>query len=338
MKNTIARQLALIALKIGAIELNPNKPFLWASGTYNPIYNDNRMLLGDYQHRMLVTEGILEIIKEKGVEPDFICGTSLSGIAPAVSVSQRLNELSKNDVRKRNIGLLILNQDKIFEAFFKMFSGYEVNMITKEAVLSTAPWMIPLGVQIANTQEVSFSYLRPERKEHGKQKLIEGLIQKDYGMNIVCLDDDDSGEIQNVLNSEGLHLSTSDWFGRPPIQRWGKDEAWEEITNLSGQNIIIIEDLISTGGSALKEVRACRAAGANVLGVISIFTYGLDSAKKAFKEEDCPVYSVLDYNTLLQVARDEKMFTAEQLIVLDNWRLDQPNWGAKHGFLPVEKK
>ncbi|MED4987540.1 orotate phosphoribosyltransferase, partial [Geobacillus stearothermophilus] len=67
-----------------------------------------------------------------------------------------------------------------------------------------------------------------------------------------------------------------------------------------GQRVVIIEDLISTGGSSLAAVRALKEAGCEVLGVAAIFTYGLEKAKQAFAEENLPAYTLTDYNTLIE--------------------------------------
>lgn len=91
----IARELALAALKIGAIKIRPEDPFLWASGTYNPIYNDNRMLLWYPAYRRLVLTGFMEVVKhlhetDAGFAPTFIAGTSTAGIPPATLLAHHM--------------------------------------------------------------------------------------------------------------------------------------------------------------------------------------------------------------------------------------------------------
>ncbi|MFA7315184.1 MAG: hypothetical protein WC059_00055 [Candidatus Paceibacterota bacterium] len=65
----IANEIALAGLQIGAIKINFEEPFLWASGTYNPFYNDNRMFLKDPEHRKLIIEGFLVKLTSLGFEP-----------------------------------------------------------------------------------------------------------------------------------------------------------------------------------------------------------------------------------------------------------------------------
>ena len=80
-------QIAKASLEIKSIKLSPDDPFTWASGYRMPIYNDNRMLLGDYNHRMLVTNAFKDLIEAENISFDYIAGTSTAGIAPATSVA-----------------------------------------------------------------------------------------------------------------------------------------------------------------------------------------------------------------------------------------------------------
>ena len=71
-----SEEIAKISIETGAIQLNPETPFLWASGYRMPIYNDNRLLLGNSQHRQLIAEGFNDIITSKEIEVDVIAGTA----------------------------------------------------------------------------------------------------------------------------------------------------------------------------------------------------------------------------------------------------------------------
>lgn len=77
-------ELAKIALEIQAIKLQPENPFTWASGYRMPIYNDNRLLLGNYEHRKLVADGLVHLVKTNGLKCDVIAGVA-SGAVPAAT-------------------------------------------------------------------------------------------------------------------------------------------------------------------------------------------------------------------------------------------------------------
>ena len=85
-----SKELAGIALKIGAIKISPEHPFTWASGYKMPIYNDNRLLLGKAGYRPLVAEGFQAILKAERIEADVVAGTATAGIPPATTLANLL--------------------------------------------------------------------------------------------------------------------------------------------------------------------------------------------------------------------------------------------------------
>ena len=90
--------------------------------------------------------------------------------------------------------------------------------------------------------------------------------------------------------------------------------------------VIVVEDLISTGGSSIEVVNILREAGCNVLGVIAIFDYGFEKAKANFKSIDCKYASVSNYKTLISEAVDSGYITQEESETLANWNKDPENW------------
>ncbi|AMV10390.1 MULTISPECIES: orotate phosphoribosyltransferase [Geobacillus] len=95
-----------------------------------------------------------------------------------------------------------------------------------------------------------------------------------------------------------------------------------------GQRVVVIEDLISTGGSSLAAVRALKEAGCEVLGVAAIFTYGLEKAKQAFAAENLPAYTLTDYNTLIETAVRLGAVSEHDLATLRQWRENPEEWGS----------
>jgi len=93
-----------------------------------------------------------------------------------------------------------------------------------------------------------------------------------------------------------------------------------------GQSTVVIEDLISTGGSAMSVIDALQFIGANVLAVLSIFTYGFDKANEKFENLNIPVYTLTDYNTLIEVAVEEEFIKKEDLDLLNQWRQKPEKW------------
>lgn len=93
------------------------------------------------------------------------------------------------------------------------------------------------------------------------------------------------------------------------------------------QNVVIIEDLISTGGSSLKAVEAVRKAGGKVLGMVAVFSYGFPQALEAFKKADCELVTLSDYAHLITEAVQSGYVEEKELEVLSSWRTSPDTWG-----------
>lgn len=96
-----------------------------------------------------------------------------------------------------------------------------------------------------------------------------------------------------------------------------------------GQKVVVIEDLISTGGSALGAVEALRAAGASVEAVLAIFSYELDAAAERFAAADVPYHTLTGYRALLDEAEARGALTPEAFETLQNWRRDPEAWSRR---------
>ncbi|AIS60238.1 MULTISPECIES: orotate phosphoribosyltransferase [Listeria] len=94
-----------------------------------------------------------------------------------------------------------------------------------------------------------------------------------------------------------------------------------------GQKVVVIEDLISTGGSSLKAVEALEEAGAEVLGIAAIFTYGLDKGKKLLAESDAKLVTLTNYDELIEVALTKNYVSKEDMQTLKEWKQNPEAWG-----------
>lgn len=221
----VGRRIAEQGLKIGAIKLNPDDPFTWASGYRMPVYNDNRMFLFHPEARRTIARGLADIVAAEGIAPEIVAGTATAGI--------------------------------------------------------------PHGALLADLLDLPYIYIRDKPKAHGLKNRIEGL-------------DADS--------------------------------------DLGGQKVVVIEDLISTGGSSARAVEAVREANGVANWCLSIFSYGLDKAAEQFAALDppCEFASLLTFPVLLDVARTGGLLSESQIAVLDEWRQDPFGWGEAHGFPKVD--
>jgi orotate phosphoribosyltransferase len=93
-----------------------------------------------------------------------------------------------------------------------------------------------------------------------------------------------------------------------------------------GQQVVVVEDLISTGGSSLQAVHAIRAAGGEVSGLAALFTYGFDIADQAFADHTCQFITLSDYPSLIRFATEQHMIDAQSIAKLNEWRRDPAHW------------
>lgn len=209
---TIAENIARVALEIGAIKINAQQLFTWASGYKMPIYNDNRLLLGNAQNRALIAKGFQGLLNKSAVEAEVIAGTATAGI--------------------------------------------------------------PHATTLADLLQVPLIYVRSTAKSHGMGNKIEGVLKRN-------------------------------------------------------QQVLVIEDLISTGGSAVNAITAVREAGGIVDHCFSIFSYGFPESLEKFKSVSCEIHSILDFSELLKVAQSTQNISSNDIETLQSWQESPFKWENK---------
>lgn len=95
----------------------------------------------------------------------------------------------------------------------------------------------------------------------------------------------------------------------------------------AGQKVVVIEDLVSTGGSSLQAVEALRSAGCEVLGMMAIFTYGFPVAEDNFKKAECKLDTLSNYNSMVELALETGYIKEEDVENLKEWRKAPQDWG-----------
>jgi orotate phosphoribosyltransferase len=96
-----------------------------------------------------------------------------------------------------------------------------------------------------------------------------------------------------------------------------------------GQRVVVIEDLISTGGSSIKAIQSLREAGLDIKGLVAIFSYGFEIATKNFADAECPVLTLSDYDTLVDSALKTKYITEDDIVSLHKWREKPEVWNPQ---------
>lgn len=167
---------------------------------------------------------------------------------------------------------------------------------------------------------LSLSY--PEIRTSIKEGLVQAI--RDHYFNAEAIAGVATAGIpQGALVADALNLPFLYVRSKP------KDHGMENLIEGKvgkGQKVVVVEDLISTGGSSLKVVEALRKEGANVLGMVSIFNYGFDVAAQNFQTANVSLVSLSDFNHLITYALEQKYITQDQLTSLKAWRIDPAGW------------
>ncbi|MFL0163125.1 orotate phosphoribosyltransferase [Aquirufa salirivi] len=132
-----------------------------------------------------------------------------------------------------------------------------------------------------------------------------------------------AGIAQGALVADYLDLPFC--YVRPEPKKHGMGNQIEGHIE-KGQKVVLIEDLISTGGSSLKAAAALQEAGAEVLGMVAIFTYGFQIAEDNFKNHGIPCITLSNYDVLIDEAVKLNHVTETQLMTLQDWRINPSEW------------
>lgn len=166
------------------------------------------------------------------------------------------------------------------------------------------------------------TYFYPELRKI----IAKGFVQtiKQYYPNVEVIAGVATGAIAyGIMVAEEMNLPYV--YVRSEPKKHGLENLIEG-ENPKGKKVVVIEDLLSTGGSSLKVVQALRDAEANVLGLTAIFTYQFDAAINAFKEKQCDYHTLSNYETLIKTAIDMNYVEQHHLETLSEWRKSPGTW------------
>lgn len=177
-------------------------------------------------------------------------------------------------------------------------------------------WKSPIYCD--NRLSLSFPEIRSVIKEGLVQAIRENFATAEAIAGVAT-----AGIAQGALVADSMNLPFV--YVRPKPKDHGMENLIEGKV-VKNQKVVVVEDLVSTGGSSLKAVQALRDAGFEVMGMVSIFNYGFDIATRNFYEANTSLISLSDYNHLLMYAREHKYISEEEMILLKSWRVDPTNW------------
>lgn len=171
-----------------------------------------------------------------------------------------------------------------------------------------------------NRVTLSFPYIR----SYIKQQLAE-LVKTHYPEAEAIAGVATAGIAQGALVADLLEMPFL--YVRPEPKKHGMGNQIEGRL-LEGQKVVMIEDLISTGGSSLKAAEAVKAAGGEVLGMAAIFTYGFATADENFQKAGLPLFCLSNYNALVEAAAAQGYIPESAMGTLAEWRQSPHTWGV----------
>jgi orotate phosphoribosyltransferase len=194
-----------------------------------------------------------------------------------------------------------------------------IKLNIKKPFVWASGWKSPIYCD----NRITLSY--PVIRNFIRQEFVN-VINNDFGDIDLIAGVATGGIAHGVLVAQDLGLPFA--YVRSAAKDHGLANRIEGVVE-SGQSVVVIEDLVSTGGSSLNAVEALRKAGANVKGLISIFNYGFEIAEKRFEKANCPMYALSNYEFLIRQALEENYIREEDVLILKHWRKDPQHWNGK---------
>jgi orotate phosphoribosyltransferase len=214
---------------------------------------------------------------------------------------------------------MIFNKDTAEKTAELLLQINAIKLNPKNPFTWASGWKSPIYCdnRITLSFPVIRNYIRDEfskniEKQFGKPDVIAGVATGAIGIGIL------------VAESLGLPFV----YVRPEAKKHGRLNQVEGFLQ-KGQNVVVVEDLISTGNSSLLAVEALRQAGANVKGMVAIFTYGFQIADENFKKANVDLFTLSNYENLLTQAVAKKYIAEEEQKALEEWRVSPSTWGIE---------
>jgi orotate phosphoribosyltransferase len=211
---------------------------------------------------------------------------------------------------------MILNKDTAKKTAELLLQVKAIKLSPSEPFNWASGWKSPIYCD--NRITLSYPSVRIFLKEE-----IAKIVELEYGKPDVIAGVATGAIAIGILVAQELGVPFI--YVRPEPKKHGRKNQIEGYLE-SGQNVVVIEDLISTGNSSLNAVEALKEAGAVVKGMVAIFSYGFDIADKNFKDKNVGLTTLSNYENLLEQALDSHYITDKELVTLNDWRSNPSEW------------
>ena len=211
---------------------------------------------------------------------------------------------------------MILNKNTAKKTAELLLSIKAIKLQPKEHFIWASGWFSPIYCD--NRVTLSYVHIRNYIREnlvkiieekHGKPDVIAGVATGAIAIGVL------------VAQELGIPFV----YVRPEPKKHGRKNQIEGFLD-KGQNVVVVEDLISTGKSSLNAVKALKDAGANIKGMVAIFDYGFKHAVKKFKKANIELTTLGDYENLIEQALETNYVSEKEIKTLIEWRVDPSKW------------
>ena len=211
---------------------------------------------------------------------------------------------------------MIKNKDTAKKTAELLLQIKAIKLSPEEPYTWASGWKSPIYCD----NRVSLSY--PPVRVYLKEQMAK-IVEDEFGKPDVIAGVATGAIAIGVLVAQELGVPFV--YVRPEPKKHGRKNQIEGILE-SGQNVVVIEDLVSTGKSSLAAVEALKEAGATVKGMVAIFSYGFEVAALNFKDQNVNLSTLSNYEILLEQALDSQYISQKELSLLRDWRSNPGEW------------
>ncbi len=211
---------------------------------------------------------------------------------------------------------MIKNKDTAKKTAELLLQTKAIKLQPKDPFTWASGWNSPIYCD--NRTILSYPSIRTYLREN-----LAKIIELEYGKPDVIAGVATGAIAIGVLVAQ--HLNVPFIYVRPEPKKHGRKNQIEGFLD-KNKNVVVVEDLISTGKSSLNAVRALKEEGAKVKGMVAIFSYGFDLARENFKNENVKLNTLSDYNHLLEQSLDSNFISEKELKTLQEWRKNPSEW------------
>ncbi len=211
---------------------------------------------------------------------------------------------------------MIYNKDTALKIAEYLLQIKAIVLQPKNPFTWASGWKSPIYCD--NRKTLSFPLIRNYIRHE-----MAGAIEEKFGKPDLIAGVATGAIAQGALVAQELGLPFV--YVRPEPKSHGLENQIEGVIEKE-QSVVVVEDLISTGGSSLKAADALKNAGCRVKGMVAIFTYGFQQAQENFKKNNCALITLCDYDSLLKKALESKFIKQNELETLNEWRENPKEW------------